>query len=156
MGLVLDASFDLSARQAPDACSPDLVADFSALGGPSVIPLEPDGDGVWRLRASLSGDRRQRPANRGRHCEPTVIAGAQRGSPDPYPRRGTADSHDLVMFGDAPAPGRDLVHRAMFEDRDVDFAEDTSVRGRSSRRYPRAFRELGLGGQLSARATPRL
>ena len=115
------------ARLAPDAGDPDLVADFSALGGPSDIPLEPTADGVWRLRASF-------PVTVDRGLRTVAVTVRQPSSPLIEVRlirtlavEPQIDHDDLVVFGDALALGWDVVHRAFFEDRAVDLDEDTFV-----------------------------
>ena len=115
------------ARLAPDAGDPDLVADFSALGGPSDIPLEPTADGVWRLRASF-------PVTVDRGLRTVAVTVSQPSSPLIEVRlirtlavEPQIDHDDLVVFGDALALGWDVVHRAFFEDRAVDLDEDTFV-----------------------------
>ena len=115
-------------RLAPDEGSPDLVADFSALGGPADIPLESVGDDVWQLRATFPVT-----VDRGLHTvavtvrQPSTTAASEVRLIRTIAVEPHIDIDDLVLFDDAVAPGWDLVHRVLFDDRDIDLTEDTFV-----------------------------
>ena len=131
------------ARLAGGGGDPDLVADFSALGGPSELPLEPIADDVWRLRASF-------PVTVDRGLRTAALTVRQPSSPPLEVRlirtlavEPQLASDDLVVFDDALALGWNVAHRAFFEDRAVELAEDTFVyEGEVAASFPVSFQEL--------------
>lgn len=114
-------------RLAPEAGAPQVTADLSDLGGPATWPLIDEGDGRWRLRATVAAG-----APGLRHVRVTARQPGPEGDITVRLVEGitvlpTLAPPDLVLFGDDLAPGWQVLHKTWLEDRTSDLDEDGIV-----------------------------